>query len=384
MRILMVHSRELCYFSGGFFLDRIQTELEKNKVTVDRVEVSDVNADFDVLESYLHRKYDAVLDINSRLPYLTIDNGSLFLDALGAPFFNYILDHPLYHHPGLAAPVQNYHALGIDHSHVAYMKRYYPHLRLVHYLPVAGTEAVTPIPFKKREIPLLFSGTALDENDVKQSMEVLGEKTKAQIQMLIQKWDTAQESMEEAVSRIFPETETMSDTEFALFMNRLYPADKWKRDQARKYILEEVAKRKINMTVMGEGWEWTRLKKYDNVRILPPRPIAQSIEVMAGSQCFMDINPLFFSGLHDRVTTALANRCACFSDMSMTAESRLQDGKTIIYYQKEDMDQLCEKLQNLDEKEKEELAENGHTLWKETYSWKKWSEKFLAIVEQTI
>ena len=98
----------------------------------------------------------------------------------------------------------------------------------------------------------------------------------------------------------------------------------------------------------------------------------------------MDINPLFFSGLHDRVTTALANRCACFSDMSMTAESRLQDGKTIIYYQKEDMDQLCEKLQNLDEKEKEELAENGHTLWKETYSWKKWSEKFLAIVEQTI
>ena len=71
MKILLISSRELCYFSGSFFLDCIQKELEK-LCDVERVEFSETN--LDALQACLDSDdYDAILDINSKLPYLILD-----------------------------------------------------------------------------------------------------------------------------------------------------------------------------------------------------------------------------------------------------------------------------------------------------------------------
>ena len=55
---------------------------------------------------------------------------------------------------------------------------------------------------------------------------------------------------------------------------------------------------------------------FSNVKRLPPSSIASSIEIMAGYKRILDVNPCFFEGLHDRVSSALENRCIVFSDMS--------------------------------------------------------------------
>ncbi|MBQ1902605.1 MAG: hypothetical protein II169_08685, partial [Lachnospiraceae bacterium] len=172
MKVLLISSRELCYFSGSFFLDRIQEELEKI-CDVERVEFSETN--LDALQACLEKRYDAVLDINSKLPYLVMDDGSRFLDQLQAPFYNYILDHPLYHHPGLVFPLKDYHAIAIDKRHQAYMKQYYPHLKTVEYLPLGGTADLHPVDYKDRRIDLLFAGTYLDRKMVERELQGRGQ-----------------------------------------------------------------------------------------------------------------------------------------------------------------------------------------------------------------
>ena len=59
-RVLIPHTRELCYLSGEFFLDRIQSALEELDVTVDRVDFPTKGADYALLEDYIGTKYDSI------------------------------------------------------------------------------------------------------------------------------------------------------------------------------------------------------------------------------------------------------------------------------------------------------------------------------------
>ena len=139
-KILFVHTRELCYYSGSFFLKRMQEAVSRLGIESEYIALED-QQDLDRFEHRIGEHFDGVVDINSKLPYFVLDDDTRLLDALDAPFYNYIVDHPLYHHPGLVFPLQQYHAIGIDHRHCAYMKKHYPHLQQVAFLPLGATAA---------------------------------------------------------------------------------------------------------------------------------------------------------------------------------------------------------------------------------------------------
>lgn len=137
-RILFVHTRELCYYSGSYFLQQMQKEVAKLGI---ESQYFSLGQDPSSLEGILGRHYDGVVDINSKLPYFVLEDDRRFLDVLDAPFYNYIVDHPLYHHPGLIFPLKDYHAIAIDHCHKSYMEKYYPHLQQVAFLPIGATQS---------------------------------------------------------------------------------------------------------------------------------------------------------------------------------------------------------------------------------------------------
>lgn len=43
-------------------------------------------------------KYRAVFDFNSLLPRLAMDDGTPVIDLFDGPFYDYIVDHPLFHY----------------------------------------------------------------------------------------------------------------------------------------------------------------------------------------------------------------------------------------------------------------------------------------------
>ena len=379
-KYLIIHTRELCYFSGTFFLDKLEERLEagydfladigaceKNdsdeEISVTRLDLLGDDADFDLLEKFVGYSFDAIIDINSKLPYLILDDGSYFLDTIDAPFYNWILDHPLYHHPGLVHKLKNHHALAIDYEHAEYMKRWYPHLKSVTYYPIPGIKAINEIPFDERRYEILFSGTYLDKDPLEDKILALGEKTAKLIHDVAEEWDHENEIMDEAVMRGLNSLGIADGTDYDSIdleklskmygvldypelMNHLYLADKSARNKSRNHILESIAEAGLPLTIMGDGWELTDLPNYSNVEWIPAMTMSASIEVIANTKVLLDINPLFFRGLHDRVSTGLQNGCIVATNMcEQTAPEHRED--QMIFYRESNVEELIDRLRNL-------------------------------------
>ncbi|MBP5265832.1 MAG: hypothetical protein J6Z06_03305, partial [Lachnospiraceae bacterium] len=368
-RVLIPHTRELCYLSGEFFLDRIQSVLEDEGVVVDRVDFPTKGADYSVLEDYIGTHYDGIIDMNSILPFLILDDDSYWLDRMEAPFFNYIVDHPLYHHDSLRFPIQQEYAIGIDRCHCDYMKRQYPNLTDVLFLPLPGTKALgEEIPFEKREYELLFSGTY--DSEVEQDRKVASriDKITPQMRECIEEmnatWQPGErpleaeleawmqshgmtEALEHPKSPQWQEIEaTYGAHSFSHWMTHLYLLDMRKRNAIRREIVEGVAASGLPITVMGEGWDLLPMAQQKNVQILPGCPMSVSFEVMQNSKRILDVTPLFYRGFHDRVASGLLNGCLTISNMH-PMEGTPQDGKEMLYYTRNHLDDLITKIHGM-------------------------------------
>ena len=183
--VLLFTSREICYYSADFFMNQMAEAFETLGYPA-RLCVLDLEKDVDAqLAPYVGNSYTAVLDINSLLPRAVMDNGTPYLEQLDAPFYNYLVDHPFYHHPGLSVPLKNYHVLCLDENHVAYAKKYYPHLESVSLLPLGATKALVPVPVEQKKESVLFIGTYNCAADVYREMEELPQGLKADDKALI-------------------------------------------------------------------------------------------------------------------------------------------------------------------------------------------------------
>lgn len=387
---------------------------------MERVEFSETN--LDALQVCLDGSYDGILDINSKLPYIVVDDaGTRFVDALHAPFYNYILDHPLYHHPGLVFPLERYHAIAIDQCHGTYMEQYYPHLQSVDYLPLAGTmdkefhnlleDGASQTmrqrfheQYQKRTIPLLFCGTYLDREMVNLELHGRGqvdaglpgmkhyEEVFYNLAMeLIAAWNPEVETMEEALHKLLidhcPQERSVDNRirevlgvamAFPELMNRLYAVDRFVRNESRTDILLELAHAGLEMAVLGEGWEATELANLPNVTLLPGCPMEESFHYMADARMVLDINPLFHRGLHDRVTSAMANGALCISNMS----PETVPSKGVLLYTRSQVKSLIEQIAELTDEEMETMAWQGYQDWQQGATWEKVAQRILGFVKR--
>lgn len=386
MRILIPQTRELCYYSSSFFLDMISDGLQKRGHEVIRLDLLD--GDFSPLEMYRPGSIDAVIDINSKLPRLIDDDGRCFLDTLEVPFYNYILDHPLYHHRGLSAAIRDYHAIVVDRRHEAYISKWYKNIASVSCIPMGGTKALTPVPYEKRSHDFLFSGTFLDPGLLQERAfavrEDHGDGVYQLMRELYDAWDISSQTMEEALTNLLFDYADVSGTDVAGFiheeyeardmaelMNRLYIVDQMKRNKLREDTLIMAAKSGYRISVLGEGWEKSRLLDFDNAKQLQPVPMQLSFEVMADSRALIDVGPLFFCGIHDRVTSGLANGCICITDMADDIDASLCDGRELFYYGRgrRDIGEAIGLVSRMSAGDFYNMGESAMAAWHDRYDW---------------
>ena len=399
MKVLIASTRELCYMSGSFFLDRIQGSLENAGVEVVRLDFIGNKADFSALEPFVGESFDAIIDMNSVLPYLINDKEERILDAIDGPFINYIMDHPLYHHPGLQFPLKNYYAVGLDHRHAEYMQKYYPHLKAVKVLPMAGTRAVSRVPFEKRNREILFLGTYVQddivENKILELRRQINNATYETARDLYEDWNEQKETIEEALEKLlrgYSGAATAQEMDFYIqdvyelagfseLLNHMFLVDQRKRNEKRLRVLKRVAE-EYPLKVVGEGWDRTELRDTSNVCLVQGCAMSHSFEVMARHQVILDINPMFFDGLHDRVTSALANGCVCVTDMAESFDKKLQNENNIMFYKEKNLERVLEALNEKSTEELHEIAKAGEKWWADNYSWSCHANKLLQFINE--
>lgn len=367
--ILIFKIKSVCYDSTFYLADLYGRTLEGMGHQVEYFNIDDET--FSALEKYEGRHFDAMLDFNSLLPNVDTEEGELFLNMIDAPFYNYILDHPLYHNKQLKAGLKRYHVICLDDDHAVYIKKYYPHIQSVTVLPLCGlpfladsrsyqvsklfdNASMAKIPESAKtpwEIPktadIIFTGTYTNPNDlfdkIRSFDKPFSDEMVKMVSILLSNTGLTQEEA------LFLLTDELGyDRDKLNVADRLYTfflVDMYVKAHIREQILDTILKAGLKVTVYGGMWDiWaTRYKAQLDIHELVP--FKDSPKVLAGGWLSLNIMPWFKAGIHDRVLTSMRSGTVSFTDTSKMLDSTFADGKELLTYDLGKVDEIPEKLE---------------------------------------
>lgn len=381
-RVLVFSSREICYYSGNFFANQLASAFEEIGYWAELCELSK-GEDFDQkLAPYMEKEYEVIVDFNSLLPRLVLDDGSYYLDHLNGPFFDYILDHPLFHYAGLTSDASNLHVLVLDESHQTYAQKYYPKLSGVHMLPLGATQAV----YQEKKLHadrILFLGTYDTTDHIKALIEQAPAQRQAVMRHLIER-RIAQPllPMEEAFLDYLREREIELDAEaFALAMNEMYPVDAYVRDYFREKAVETLLAGHIPVVAVGEGWEKFKTPHHRFLTTEKAVTFSLSFEKIARESALLNAFPVFHHGMHDRIAAGMANRTVVLTDRNPYLEKHFTDEKQLCFYDLNRPESLLEKADRLlsDAPLRERIGCEAYENFSENHTWKKRAQQILKL-----
>lgn len=371
--ILIFISRILCYESNRFFVAEIERCLHDYGYEVEVCEIDLEDGEIELkLMGYVGRSFCAIIDFNSALPRLEMENGERYLDHIDAPFYNYIVDHPLYHHPVIKLNLKRSNVICIDRKHEEYIRNHYADIQKVIFMPLGAMEALNVIPYEQRKIDVLFSGSYQSSREMMEQMkEMNADETMYLLVQELQK--NTKQTQEEALKYILEQRgETLSDKEFADCLNALYLAERYVRACFREKLIQTLLDHHIDITVYGTGWEDFKCSNKEHLIIKNSVSFPVSLEIIADSKIVLNIMPWFKDGIHDRVLSAMINKAVCVTDSSTYMKEHFKDGEDLIYYSLDELDKLPQKITKLlnDPNQAKQISECGYNVVKEKHMWK--------------
>ena len=385
MRILIFSSREICYFSSNFFANQIGEAFERLGHTVEVCELAKEDDLDEKLDRFLEKSYNLILDFNSLLPRMALEDGSLFVDHLDGPFYNWVIDHPLFHHVALEAPMKSSHAIVVDTSQQAYIREYYPEVEASHFLPLAATESFIRVQ-KEKEVTVFFPATYGSLENVEHGMATVPKVFHPTMQKLLEmRIADPLLPMEEAYRRILKERgEVKSATEFRSEMNQMYPVDAYVRNYYRQKVLDTLLQAGIPVKVMGEDWNKYRAPQGSRLIIEKAVFFNLSFEKIAREHVLLDVAPFFHHGIHDRVFAGMANRAVVLSDENPVKNEYFSGKKECMLYTLKDLKGMASMAEELltNRSLREEMQEQAYACFCREHTWECRAKEILSYLKK--
>ncbi|MCR5595718.1 MAG: hypothetical protein K6G12_07715 [Lachnospiraceae bacterium] len=414
-RVLIFSSRQLCYNSASYFGRSIAGELTKAGFEVDICAFDDaalpeaaddafgeLDETFeipqevsDALSEYSGKEYLAVFDFNSRLPRIMLDDGTYYPDSIGAPFYDFLLDNPLYHHKSLRTPCKDYNVICVDENHADHIRRYYPHIRSVHAHVLGAEEYPAFVPFEEKEKCIIMPGSYRSHKgfeDIINSVEgPMGDIMRNMKDMIIRDPEaTIEGTLRTILEGYGYEDDSHTDPLFASQMSEFYLVEKYARFYWRNAVLDMLIDNDMPVRLMGTKWYGYPGKRKPCVSVIPPVDYEGSYDRIAECSILLDVSPFFKKGIHDRLPVSFSAGTIALSDDNFTKREDDAIREVIKTYTLEDMHDkkrgraLCDEILALmnDKAAYEDMRERAHALYEERYSWKKVTEDLIGIIEK--
>lgn len=341
----------------------------------------------EAMERFAGRSYDAVFDFNSELPRLRMEDGSYFLDQIHAPFYDILLDHPLYHHDTLKQRISDFHVLCLDEHHIHYVRGCYPHIKSAELFPVTGEDIVpTDDAYPAKDLDVLFSGTYTNYREIEASIQTipsfLGDLTKQLIHLMSEQPALTQEDALRLLLPSLEESEIIEET-FPLHMQACFLCDSYLRAYKREKLLLHLAENHIPFTICGNGFSHSPLADFKQVRIIDDLSFSDAFALFRRSKITLNLLPEFKNGTHDRIYSSMLNHSLCLTDASPLLQRQFTDGKELLFYTYEHPDQLTDLIFDLlsSDCRVKEISQNGYFCAKENHSWQARAALLLSIVK---
>ncbi|MBO5373067.1 MAG: glycosyltransferase family 1 protein [Lachnospiraceae bacterium] len=379
---LLFQLKSVCYDSYTYFSDSVANAL---RALGHKVEIFSAQREpLDNMEKYIGSHFDAIIDFNSELSKLRMEDDSYFLDQIDAPFYDVILDHPLYHHDMLKQTPKNFHVLCLDKNHKSYIEEHYPHISSVHVWAMTGEDICpTNSAYPSKNIEILFSGSYTDFRQAEESISnipsFIGDLTKDLISLMK---NTPSLSQENALKQLLPSLDEIVEETFPLHMQACFLCDTYLRAFRRENILMQIAKADLPLTLCGNGWRNSPFVDFKNIQIIDDTSFRDTFSLFRNSKITLNIMPGFCNGTHDRIYSAMLNHSLCLTDATPILQQQFTHSKELCFYDVLDTDGLIQQLYHLlaSPEEIESISKKGYLCAKENHAWQARVAYLLTIV----
>lgn len=226
--------------------------------------------------------------------------GEGFYAETDAPVVALWLDHPVFLYPRLRLPVARLVSTFPAPHHVAFCRAKVrgerPALHLAH-----GAAPTPARPWRERDIPVLFSGSALlpDPETMRAGWaDAYGAAVAKDLNAVVETHVAAPaRPLEEVIASV------VGDRPVEQLYAYYKVADDYLRSRAKVAFLNAAAR--LPVTVIGRGWQGLETNGGSRLKVLPEMPAPRVAELMARSRIVLNLLPPYF-GSHERPFQAMA------------------------------------------------------------------------------
>ena len=307
--------------------------------------------------------------------YFLDENDRSMWDALDIPSYNIVVDHPMYYHHFLEKVPKNYHHVSIDRNHDKYMQRFFPEVRRMPYLPLAGTKLnpnKSNVPIEYRKYDVMMVGNYCTPQTFEKFITRIDDEYTAFyygiIDDLLAHSDRTVEDVVEA--HLLDELGEVPEDELKKALAAVTFIDLYVRYTTRGQAVQELVDGGIMVHVFGDGWERLECKHPENLIVMSNLDSEGCLKKLCQTKISLNVMPWFKDGAHDRIFNTMLNGAVCLTDSSVYLDSILHDGTDCSIYSLAQMKKLPEiagallanpgKMQSIAD-EGYQLALAGHT-----------------------
>ena len=323
-------------------------------------------------------------------------------DDLEIPCFNILADHPYYYYKLLAQRPRIYTQLSIDLGHEAFMRRFFPEIRLGPFLPLAGTDLADAVrdahgslseeelkrgcpPIADRSMDIVFTGNyASPKRFEKYITRIDDEYTAFYYEMIHDLTEHPRQTVEEVVERYLRrEIEDLTYEELKETMQNITFIDLYVRYLLRGRAVRLLADSGLKVHVFGDKWDELRLEHPENLIDGNSIYSVECLEKLWDSKLSLNVLPWFKAGGHDRIFNTMLARAVALTDSNLWLDNILTDGKNCKIWKPEEMESLPGMAEELlaDPDKMQQLADEGCKLAGE-HTWEKRMAVFSHYLEK--
>lgn len=313
---------------------------------------------------------------------LAVNDKSVY-DITGIPFFAFYVDHPVHQLGRLKNKTNNLICSFIDRTHAEFVSTYLRNdctkVFIPHGVKADGDAGSTIIPIKDRSIDVLFPGSYMDPDELREKWVETGP-------FLTKLFDDFADCM---LSR--QDVEHMDNIRHVLerrgleynskFYDSLIPhinlIDLYVRARIRKETVEMLSDFPLHL--YGNGWDKLKLGK--NVQKHSPISFKEVLYKMGQSKFVLTVLPYFIDGGHERIFASMNAGAVSISNSNKFLLSEFSNGKDVVLLSKtkeEVVKQVEELLQNQDQLQL--IADNGRRKVLEKHTWLHRAQQILETV----
>lgn len=347
------------------------------------------------------KKLDAVISFNNIGYNVSFVEGINVWEQEKIPYYNILMDHPFHYDYPLRHAPETSVVFCTDRNHVKYIKRFYPNLTKVDFLPHAGMEADiskasepgkchlcnmerTEHPrIEERPIDVLYAG-GLSKYVAEGLIPDLGgiaefdafELTQAVLGDLMRNpYKTTEDAIEEYLKSIGKQ---YSDEELHHWITELRFLDSYATSFYREQAVRLLVESGIKVAVFGGGWDQCEWAGHPNLlyggKVLAP----QVLELMNHSKMVLNTMTWYKDGIHDRIINGMLAKAVVVTDTSkyLSEEIAKQTEQSMVTFELSTIQELPGKVNELlsTPQKMQKIADCGYLYAKSRHTWKERAE----------